>query len=195
MRQILHITASARGEASVSRGLGERLAQNLAARIDGEILRRDLNTGIPFVTEEMIEGFYTPDEQRTPAQERALTLSDSLVDELLGADILVLSVPVYNFAVPASFKAWADLVARVGVTFRYTENGPEGLVPDKKTYLVTASGGTPIGSEIDYMSPWVKFFLAFLGITDVEVIAADGVMGEDGPAKIAAAHDRVAAVA
>ena len=90
---------------------------------------------------------------------------------------------------PASLKAWADLVARAGRTFRYTPNGPEGLLTGKKAYLAIASGGTKIGSEIDFMSPWLTFFLGFLGIRDVEIVAADGIMGEDGEAVIAAAHE------
>jgi FMN-dependent NADH-azoreductase len=99
---------------------------------------------------------------------------------------------VYNFGPPASLKAWADLVARAGTTFRYTATGPEGLLTGKKAYLAIASGGTPMGSDIDFLSRWLIFFLGFLGITDVEMVAADGIMGADGEAKIAAAKEAAA---
>ena len=103
----------------------------------------------------------------------------------------MLGVPIYNFGVPATFKAWADLVARAGTTFKYTDNGPVGLLSGKKAYLAVASGGTPVGSEIDFMTPWLKFFLGFIGIQDVTVVAADGIMGGDGESKIANAHGEV----
>ena len=107
----------------------------------------------------------------------------------------MISSPIYNFGAPASVKAWADLVARAGTTFKYTENGPKGLLEGKKAYITIASGGTPVGSDIDFMSGWLTFFLGFLGIEVVEVIAADGIMGEDGNAKIDAAHDEIAKLA
>ena len=111
------------------------------------------------------------------------------------ADQIVFGVPVYNFTMPATLKAWADMVARAGTTFRYTPNGPEGLLAGKKAYIAVASGGTEIGSEIDFLTPWLRFFLGFLGITDVEIVAADGIMGADGEDKIARAHAAVEAIA
>ena len=110
-----------------------------------------------------------------------------MIAELQAADTIVFSVPVYNFGVPAIVKAWADLVARAGTTFHYTANGPEGLLTGKKAYIAAASGGTPIGSDFDFMSSWLKFFLGFLGISDVELVAADGIMGAGGEEKIAEA--------
>lgn len=107
----------------------------------------------------------------------------------------MLSLPVYNFTMPSTLKAWADLVARAGTTFRYTESGPEGLLTGKKAYVVIASGGTPIGSEIDFLTPWLRHFLGFLGITDVEIIAADGIMGIDGEQKIEAAAQTIETLA
>ncbi len=107
----------------------------------------------------------------------------------------MLGIPVYNFGVPATFKAWADLVARAGTTFKYGANGPEGLLSGKKAYLVAVSGGTPVGSDYDFMTPWLKFFLGFLGITDIEIIAADGIMGKDGEEKIKKAHETIKKIA
>ncbi len=100
-------------------------------------------------------------------------MSDSLVAELKDADVLVIGVPIYNFNVPASLKAWIDMIARARLTFRYTENGPEGLLQGKKAYLVVATGGVPVGSPVDFATPYLKHALGFIGITDVEIIAAD----------------------
>ncbi len=105
------------------------------------------------------------------------------------------SSPVYNLGVPAAVKAWADLLARAGTTFAYISTGPVGLLEGKKAYITTASGGMSIGSDMDFMSSWLTFFLGFIGITDVEVIAADGIMAADGKAKIAVAHEKAARIA
>jgi FMN-dependent NADH-azoreductase len=96
--------------------------------------------------------------------------------------VLVIGVPIYNFGVPATLKAWIDMIARARVTFRYTDQGPQGLLTGKKAYLLVASGGTPVGSAIDFATPWLKHVLAFIGITEVEVIAAERLMiqGEAG---------------
>jgi len=114
---------------------------------------------------------------------------------LQAADTIVIAAPVYNFGPPATLKAWADLVARAGTTFQYTANGPEGLLTGKKAYLAIATGGTPVGADFDFMSRWLTFFLGFLGITDVAIVAADGIMGADGEAKIAAAKDAALKIA
>ena len=192
MSTILHITASIRDGESVSRSLGTKLVENLAAKQDAEIVTRDLaRNEIPFIDAERFAANLAPYADRSPEQHELAKVADELIDELKAADTIVFSVPVYNFAVPATVKAWADLVARAGTTFRYTENGAEGLLTGKKAYITIASGGTPIGSEIDFMSPWLKFFLGFLGITDVDMVAADGIMGEGGEEKIAEAHEEV----
>ena len=111
-----------------------------------------------------------------------------LIAELQAADTIVIATPIYNVGPPSTLKAWADLVARAGTTFRYTATGPEGLLTGKKAYLAIASGGTPVGSDFDYMSRWLTFFLGFLGITNVASVAADGIMGEGGEEKILAAQ-------
>ena len=195
MTNILHITASIRGDESVSNQIGNALLSSLTADGGTSVTTRDLSKNdIPFVDAARFEANLTPAADRTPEQAELAAISDTLIEELMAADVLVFSVPVYNFGVPAVVKAWADLVARAGTTFKYTENGPVGLLNDKKVYLAAASGGTPIGSGMDYMSSWLKFFLGFLGISDVEVIAADGIMGQDGPAKIEAAIEKASRV-
>ena len=192
MSTILHITASIRGDDSVSRSLGTKLVETLAAKEDATVTVRDLaKNDIPFIDADRHAANLAPYADRSDEQHGLAEIGDRLIDELEAADTIVFSVPVYNFAVPATVKAWADLVARAGRTFRYTPNGPEGLLTGKKVYLTAASGGTAIGSEIDFMSPWLKFFLGFLGMTGVEIIAADGIMGEGGEETIAEAHREV----
>lgn len=192
MSTILHITASIRDGESVSRSLGNKLVEGLATKQGAEVVTRDLSKNdIPFIDAERFAANLAPYADRTDDQHELAKIADELIDELKAADTIVFSVPVYNFSVPATVKAWADLVARAGTTFQYTANGPEGLLTGKKVYITAASGGTALGSEIDFMSPWLKFFLGFLGMKDVELVAADGIMGEGGEEKIAEAHDQV----
>ena len=192
MSNILHITASIRNGESVSRSLGTKLVEGLAAKQGASVVTRDLSKNdIPFIDEDRFAANLAPYADRSPEQHELAKIADLLIDELQNADTLVFSVPIYNFSVPATVKAWADLVARAGTTFQYTANGPEGLLTGKKAYITAASGGTPVGSDFDFMTPWLKFFLGFLGIQDVEVVAADGIMGEGGEEKIAEAHDQV----
>lgn len=192
MSTILHITASIRNDESVSRSLGKRLVERLAENQGAKVVTRDLaKNDLPYIDAERFAANLAPYAERSPEQHGLAKVADELIEELQEADTIVFSVPVYNFSVPATVKAWADLVARAGTTFRYTENGPEGLLTGKKVYITAASGGTAMGSEIDFMSPWLKFFLGFLGMTDVELVAADGIMGEGGEEKIAEAHQEV----
>lgn len=192
MSNILHISASIQGDASVSRQLGTKLVAGLAAKSGASLSERDLSANdLPFVSADRFAANLAPADERTAEQAELAAISDTLIAELQAADTIVISSPIYNFGVPASVKAWADLVARAGTTFKYTENGPVGLLEGKKAYITAASGGTPLGSDFDFMTPWLKFFLGFLGISDVTVIGADGIMGQDGEAKIAAANTEV----
>ena len=194
MTTILKINASIRNDESVSRGLTEKLVEKLAGPTD-TIIDRDLNHEMHFISEASFGAAGTPLRERSSEQQDLARLADTLISELQRADVIVLGLPIYNFGVPARFKAWADLVARAGTTFKYSDNGPVGLLENKKTYIVAVSGGTPVGSEIDFMTPWAKFFLGFLGISDVEMISADGVLSEDGEEKIRAANGKIAAMA
>ncbi|RZV33970.1 MAG: FMN-dependent NADH-azoreductase [Sphingomonadaceae bacterium] len=192
MSTILHITASIRpADHSVTRSLSTTLVERLAGP-DTRIITRDLaQNNLPFVDEARFAANLAPRSDRDAAQTELAAIADELIEELKAADTIVLGVPIYNFSVPATVKAWADLVARAGTTFRYAADGPEGLLTGKKAYLAVASGGTPVGSAMDFMTPWLTFFLGFLGITDVEIVAADGIMGQGGEEKIAAAHEHV----
>ena len=187
MSNILHITSSIRGDESVSNTLGTIIVDGLKAG-GSAVSRRDLSANdIPFIDAARFEANLTPPADRTPKQAQLAAIADTLIAELQAADTIVFSVPVYNFGVPAVVKAWADLVARAGTTFAYTSDGPKGLLEGKKAYIAAASGGTPMGSDMDFMSSWLKFFLGFLGITDVELVAADGIMGSGGEETIAEA--------
>ena len=171
---VLEVSASARNAGSASRKLSHDLIEALNDR-HGEVrtVRRDLSDGIPFVDAAWIEANFTPEETRTDAHRQALALSDSLVAELQEADVLVIGAPMYNFNIPASLKAWIDMVSRARLTFRYTEDGPKGLLEGKKAYLVVATGGVPVGSPLDFATPYLRHALGFIGIFDVEIIAAD----------------------
>ncbi len=186
---VLLIQSSARRDASVTR----RLAAEAADRLGGTVTVRDLADGAPFVDHAFVDATFTDPDARSADQRAALARSDALVAELKAADVVVIGVPVYNFGVPAALKAWFDQVARARETFRYTETGPEGLLKGKKAVIVAASGGTPIGSEIDFATPWLRFALGFLGITDVEIIAAERLMA--APENVETAEQAVAALA
>jgi FMN-dependent NADH-azoreductase len=193
MANLLYITTSINGADGVSRGFGDKLAHGLAVKAGASITARDLAANdLPFVSAARFGANLTPAADRTAEQAELAAIADALIAELQAADTIVIASPIYNFGPPASLKAWADLVARAGTTFQYTANGPEGLLTGKKAYLAIASGGTPVGSDFDFMSRWLTFFLGFLGISDVTIIAADGIMGEGAEEKIAAAHAKVA---
>ncbi len=190
MTRILRIDSSGRHEASVTR----RIADRVVARLGGEAVVRDLAEEPPvLVTEEIIGAYFTPPAERTDAQRAAIAPSDAAVAELQAADVIVIGLPVYNFGPPAALKGWADMVARVGVTFRYADGGPEGLLQGKRAIVAVASGGTESGSAIDHATPWLRQFLGFLGIEDVTVIAADQ-LGMESEEKMARAYDAAEAV-
>ena len=193
-RTILHIDASARFEGSVSRALSQSLVEALSSP-ETSVIQRDIGAApLPIITGDWVGANFTPDDQRSDAQKETLALSGNLIAELEAADTIVFGVPIYNFGVPATFKAWVDLVARARKTFKYSESGPVGLLEGKSAYVVIASGGTESGSEIDFATPYVRHVLGFLGIHDVTVIAADQLMAT-GDDKIAAARAQIAAIA
>ncbi len=169
---VLHIDSSARYDGSVTRQLSAQVAQKLG----GDITYRDVAKPLPHVTEAWIGANFTPADARDAAQAEMLGLSDELVAEIEAADVLVIGAPIYNFGVPAALKAWIDLIARAGRTFQYTENGPKGLMTGKRAVIVLASGGTKVGSEIDFASAYLRHIMGFIGITDVSFVTADQMM-------------------
>ena len=172
--RILELSASGRSDGSVTRELSRDLIAALQDRHGvAEVTRRDLSAGVPFVNEAWISANFTADEDRTEKHNDTLAYSNELVAELQNADTIVIGVPVYNFSIPATLKAWVDMIARARLTFRYTENGPEGLLEGRKAYVVIASGGVPVDSAVDFATPYLRQALGFVGIRDVEIIAAD----------------------
>lgn len=191
MTRILHIDASARTSDSVSRDLSARIV----ARFEGaEVTRRDLNDALPHIDEAWIGATFTPADQRSDAQKEVLALSDTLVDEIEAADVIVIGLPIYNFSVPASLKAWIDQITRAGRTFQYTEEGPQPLLSGKRAILAIATGGVPIDSPVDFATPYLRTALGFNGISEVEVVAAAG-MNTDLEAAQKAAAEAISALA
>ncbi len=189
--KILRIDASMRHTGSVTRALTDKLVARLRAALPGsQVTRRDLAAGVPLVDEAWIGANFTDPAERDDAQRAALAESDELVAEIRAADTLVIGLPIYNFGVPAAFKAWIDMIARARETFRYTETGPEGLLVGKRALVVVASGGVPVGSAADFATPYVRHVLAFIGITDVEFISADQLMADSDTA-ISTAEARI----
>ncbi|MCA6439926.1 MAG: FMN-dependent NADH-azoreductase [Sediminibacterium sp.] len=175
-KNILVIKSSPRGANSVSNQLTDALTEKLKGEYpDANFTSRDISTGLPFVTEKLIQAFYSDPATHTEDFKQEVAISDELVNELLANEIIVIGLPLYNFTVPAALKAYIDLIVRAGITFKF--NGPgqyEGLVHGKKVYLVLATGGAPIGSPYDNASAYLKNILGFLGITDVTVLGASG---------------------
>jgi len=193
--RILEVSASGRHQGSTSRTLtGELIAALESDRSSIQVRRRDLADGMPFVDDAWIAANFTADEDRNSGQRDALATSDQLVSELNEADVIVLGVPIYNFSIPAALKAWVDMIARARLTFRYTENGPEGLLRNKKAYIVISSGGVAVGSDYDFASPYLRHALAFVGITDIEFIAAEQ-LNNNFDDSIDAARARIAELA
>ncbi|MEM9937618.1 MAG: NAD(P)H-dependent oxidoreductase [Pseudomonadota bacterium] len=178
-RTFLKLNSSARLSGSHSRALVDAVINKLSA--DGDtIVDRDVGLNPPSaVSEDWVNANFTPDDARSEAQIALLAESDALIAEVEAADTLVLGVPIYNFGVPSALKAWIDKICRARKTFKYTEAGPVGLLEGKKAYVVIASGGTPSGSSIDFATPYIRHALGFIGITDVEVIAADQLMADE----------------
>lgn len=201
-RHLLRIDSSARVDGSVSRDIGDRLQQRwLAANPGAHVTRRDLAAApLPQIDAAWVGAGFTEREARNDAQHRCLAQSEALIAELRAADALLLTVPLYNFGIPAALKAWIDLVCRARETFAYGPEGPNGLLADRPVYLVMASGGVPLGSEVDFASGYLEHVLGFIGLKDVRMIAADR-LNLDGAAALARAaaqldaafHDQAAA--
>lgn len=180
MKKILNIISSPRGKNSFSIKLADSIIEKLIAANPGSTVHtRNLAVNpFPHLEEVHITSFYTPEEQRTEANKAAISHSDNAIKEIQDADILVIGVSLYNFGVPSTLKAWIDHIVRAGVTFSYSDNGPQGLIKNKKAYIAIATGG--IYSEgdlksIDFVEPYLRTVLGFLGITDVTFYRVEGL--------------------
>jgi FMN-dependent NADH-azoreductase len=198
--RILQIHSSARpfanGAGSHSTRLANELVEGLrAAHPEAEVTVRDLSRNPhPILDQAALGSLMTPAGQRTPEQAARVALDDALIQELQAADVVVLGVPMYNFGVPVQLKAWIDAVARAGVTFRYTDQGPVGLVTGKTVYALLTRGGLHQGRPTDTVTPYLSTILGFLGLSDLRCIYAEGLgMGPEAEARgLAAARARIA---
>ena len=186
MSNILVIESSARQQDSVSRQLTRQfIAQWQASHPTDQVQLRDLALQpVPHLDADLLGGWMKPAEEQSSREQAAANRSNQLTDELLASDVLVLAAPMYNFAIPSTLKAWLDHVLRAGVTFKYGENGPEGLLKNKRAFVLTARGGIYAGSALDHQEPYLRQALGFIGITDVQFIHAEGLnMGGEAMAK------------
>ena len=176
--KILKIDSSARSDQSQSRYLTNELVKKLTGLYDHAIVKeRDLYSNLPFLSDTMISSMFTAPNARTPQQVQSLQISDEIASEVKDADILVLGVPVYNLGIPASLKAWIDMMVRAGLTFKYDANGrPVGLLKNLKTYVVITSGGVSLNSSMDFVSGYLQSILGFVGIIDVHFIDATQIL-------------------
>ena len=199
---ILQIRSSVRGDASHSTRLAQVLVQRLKDQTPGAtVVVRDLVAAPhPALDEAALGALFTAADRRTPAQAARVALDDALIAELQAADAVVIGVPMYNLGVPVQLKHWIDAVARAGVTFRYTEKGPEGLVKGKKVFVVLARGGIYRDTAADSQVPYLRSFFGLIGVTDLQFIFAEGLnMGpeaeRDGLASAEAQIDGAVAAA
>jgi FMN-dependent NADH-azoreductase len=195
MTTVLKLNSSIYSDAGASSQLAAQFVNALREREPGaHVIERDLaREPVPHLDAARFQAFLTKPEERTSEQADIAGVSDALIGELRAADVLVLGLPMYNFGLPSQLKAWFDHVARAGVTFRYTEQGPVGLLTGKKAYVFATRGGAYAGTPRDTQTPYVRDFLAFLGIAEVEFVYAEGLaMGEASrSASLAKAHAAV----
>lgn len=184
--KVLVIQSSVRAQDANSSKLASMIVDKIKARHAGASIETlDLGSNPhPVLDGAAVGAIFTPSEQRSTEQAARLALDDGLIAKVQSVDTLVIGVPMYNFAIPVQLKSFFDAIARAGVTFRYTENGPEGLIKGKKVYLALARGGLYRDTPADTQVPYLKTILGFLGMTDVECVYAEGMaMGPDGVTK------------
>ena len=171
--KIYQIDSSARKKGSTSRALAKKVLDKIK-KPDDEVIYRDLDDEMLFVSGLTESGMKIDEKDQTEEHKKMFNLSDKLVSELKNSDVIIISAPIYNYGPPATLKAWSDLAARVGETFKFKPDGRrEGLLKNKRAYLVITSGGTKLNSKEDFLTPWLKYILNFFGIEKVDVISAD----------------------
>ena len=177
MKTLLQLNTSLFSDGGQSSRLAARFVADWRVRnLHSTVIARDLAADpVPHITAERFQSFLAPAGQRTPAQQAVVDYSDELIDELRRADVIVIGLPMYNFGVPSTLKAYFDHIARAGVTFRYTEKGPQGLLTGKKAYVFATRGGSYAGTPGDNETAFVRQFLGFLGIDDIEFVYAEGL--------------------
>lgn len=194
MKTLLQLNTSLfSGEGQSSRLSNQFVAAWSEANPDSKVVTRDLGTNpIPHLTAQRFGAFLSKPEERSAEQQAVLDFSDALIDELKQADVVVLGLPMYNFGIPSTLKAYFDHIARAGITFRYTESGSVGLLGGKKVYVFAARGGMYVGTPLDTQTAYVRDFLRFVGIEDVEFVYAEGLnMGPESKQTALANADAV----
>ena len=193
MNNIIHLDSIIMGDNSVSRQLTAQVVKNInqgqAATTYIDLAQQPL----PLLDGFTVGSFFTPEEHRTTEQQTIATISDKLISQLKAADVIVIGAPMYNFTIPTQLKNHFDLVARAGLTFQYTETGPKGLLENKTAYVVVSSGGDYRDQANDFVTPYVKLMLGFMGIKDVHVITAPSTAG-DKDAALTSAQEAIATV-
>lgn len=198
MTNILQLNSSLSGESGQSSRLASDFVSALAHATGANIQVRDLaSQPVPHLTAERFAAFTTPASERTVEQQRHVAESDALIEELRRADVLVLGVPMYNFGIPSTLKAYFDHLARAGITFRYTADGPVGLLTGKRAFVFATRGGRYAGTEADLQSAYLRRFFAFIGIRDVEFVFAEGLAlgAQQRELALAAALERIVQLA
>lgn len=176
MHNILLIKSSLNGEQGNSSKLANEFLNALTTQVKANVVERDLNKNeISHLSQQEMSAWMTAPNERNDEQHKLSAISDELIEELKASDTVVVGMPMYNFAIPSIFKAWIDRVARAGITFKYTEQGPVGLLEGKKVVIVAARGGMYAGTPKDTQTQYLKDFFAFIGITDIEFIYAEGL--------------------
>lgn len=200
MKTLLQINTSIFSDGGQSSRLADRfIAAWRESNPGGKLIVRDLaKAPVPHLDAPRFGAFLARPGERTPEQQAVVDYSDALIDELRRADAVVLGLPMYNFGLPSTLKAYFDHVARAGATFRYTERGPVGLLTGKKVYVFAARGGLYAGTPGDTQTPYVRTFLAFLGMDDVQFVYAEGLAiseasKQEGLARAHAAIERLTA--
>ena len=192
MKTLLQITSSIFGDSGQSTGLANAyVAAWREKNPDGTVLLRDLaKEPVPHIDAARFGAFLSKPDERTVEQQAVVDYSDTLIDELRQADVVVLGLPMYNFAIPSTLKAYFDHIARVGITFQYTDKGPVGLLKGKDVVVFAARGGAYLGTPHDTQTGYVAGFLAFLGMDAIEFVYAEGLaMGDESRQKaLAEAH-------
>ncbi|RFM31093.1 FMN-dependent NADH-azoreductase [Chitinophaga silvisoli] len=180
MKRILHLISSLQGNTSYSTKLSKAIVEKVIEKYPGSTVEEVnlVEQEIPHLNPTVLQSMFTPGEQLTPSAKEALRYSDDAVKQLMAADIIVIGAPLYNYTIHTSLKSWIDHVTRAGITFGYGEHGPVGMVTGKKVYVGMSSGGVYSegpGMQNDFVAPYLKAFLGFLGMTDLTVFRAEGL--------------------
>ena len=192
MNNILLVKSSLNGEQSHSNTLSQLLVQQLTATGNASVTERDLaKDNLPHLTQTEMGAWMTDTAQRSEQQTELATISDNLINELNNSDTVVVAMPMYNFGVPSTFKAWIDRVARAGMTFQYTENGPVGLLKDKKVIVIASRGGMYAGTQKDSQTQYLTDVFNFLGIHDITFIYAEGLNMQGSDMRLAKAQQEI----